>query len=199
MPKYNHTNLGDVLRHVHLPGVVLAVYPETPTTPESQWDTLDVSLSFDGSTHYGCPAYYHCTKSSVLRSNGSIVDGARGFSVGDNVICRCYIPDGGIGSHGSSFSHIDVIGHIDGPKKCSFRYVLIRISNDDLKSFDPPFGDWVYDDESGSSSYVPKVPGSLSGEYVTVYDTYTKSPAKIVDPRSSTGELFTFPCSNCFW
>lgn len=166
----NHNTLGDIQEHEYLPGVVLAVYPESQEFPENHWDTADVFIEELGLTWYNAPIFYHCSPDVPLRENGAIFDGAKGFAVNDRVILFCQSQTAQTGKQ--LVTNVKVICHEDGIRKCTYNYVIVRANLSPMEPFD--------------------LEGPDPEEWVTVYDVAGKCPAVIVDQE--TGEPLEYPC-----
>lgn len=211
MPKLNHENLGGIMRDVFLPGVILETYPESPDTPPEKWDTADVEISTDfspsGETYLNIPIFYHCDNYRDYRANRAIQDGARGFSRGDNVVCRCHLPQPGhqvTDPEGNprQFEEVMVVAHAGGPKKCEYNYVFVRAGLNELEELEPPFGEWEYYEESEWWEYFRHDEESLKDEYCTIYDMLTGDLAKIPNLEINLNaesrddwEFYEFPIS----
>jgi hypothetical protein len=87
---FNHPTFGDLQSYTYLEGIVLAVYPESDAIPESKWDTADIEYE-NKKVFLNAAVRYHCTPMGINRANGAIIDGARGFDVGDKVILMAKI------------------------------------------------------------------------------------------------------------
>lgn len=167
----NHNTLGDIQSHEYLPGVILALYPEDPATPENHWDTADVYIEELGLTWYNAPIFYHCLPDAPLRENGAIFDGHKGFTVNDRVILFCQSQTAQTGEQ--LVKNVKVISHEEGVRKCAYNYVIVR---------------------AGLSSIEPiNLEAPNTEELVTVYDVAGKCPAVILDP--DTGDPLEYPCS----
>jgi hypothetical protein len=169
----NHQNLGDIQKHEYLLGTILKVYPEDPDTPEEYWDTADVFIEEIGLSWNNAPIFYHCSPDMPVRDNGSIFSGARGFNENDIAILLCDMQTAQTGLQ--IVSGVTVVGHKDGLKKCSYNYVIVRSSLDELLPLD------IND------------PLANLNEYCTVFDVALGGAASIVDPDLSP-ELLQFPC-----
>jgi hypothetical protein len=198
VPKFDHKDLGDVLSYVYLPGLVTAVYPGDKDTPEANRDTADVSISYNGTSisFKNCPIFYHCEKSGVLRDNGSIENASRGFTVGDEALCRCLVPaQKDSAEKPSVFKKVILVSHLTGPKRCSYKYAFLRISATELKELKAPLGKWEYSESSGNYEYVAFDVDSHKDELCVVYDSINKKFADIVDPTKDGTQKYVFPCS----
>lgn len=196
MPRLNHPDLGDVLSYVYLPGTILAVYPESTDTPSDKWDTVDLTVDGYETVYKNCPVFYHCESNVSVRDNGATEKGAYGFSVGDRCICRCLVKtEKSSITDTTAFKVVFCVGHIEGIKRCSFKYAFVRISASILKELKAPFGEWVYDDEQKKYVYKPYDKDSHKDEMCIVYDSNTKKFASIVDPTKDGVEKYKFPCS----
>ena len=169
----NHQNLGDIQKHEYLTGIISKVYPEDPDTPEEYWDTADVLIEELGLPWEKAPIFYHCSPDMPARDNGSIFSGARGFNENDSVILLCEIQTAQ--ADNQLVSNVMVIGHVDGLKKCSYNYVIVRASLEALEPLD------IFD------------PLANLDELCTVYDVAAGVVAGIVDPDLSPA-LLQFPC-----
>ena len=186
MPKFNHDTLGNVQQHVYLQATVKKRYLASPEVPEAEWDTLDVVLD-EGGEYPGCPAFYHCSPGARERLNGAIENGARAFLEGDRVLVLARLAKEKIVSFGSvmKYEEVTVIGFATGPRRCSFDYVLVRLSTEDFLSLDGPFGETSYDPITETWSYEDFEPGSHSGELCILYDHVLKGVAQVRSPRDN--------------
>ena len=173
MPTINHKNFGDVQEHEYLHGVILKVYPEEKDTPEAYWDTADVYIEEMGINWSNAPVFYHCTPDQIIRPNGAVISGARGFTVNDRVILLCRIQTAKLGSQ--VVSDVKVIGHEDGIRKCAYNYVVVRACFSQLEPVE------VENQEANLD------------EYCTVFDILSGKPASIAD-QDALGQLIQFPC-----
>jgi hypothetical protein len=169
--RINHNTLGDVQGFEYLPGVILAVYPESPDYIEDNWDTADVYINDLGLTWYNAPIFYHCLPDAALRANGAIFDGAKGFTENDPVVLFCKSQTAQTGMQ--LVSEVKVISHEEGVRKCAYNYVIVRASLTEIEPLNLESPD--------------------TEELVTVYDVAGKCPAVIVDPDA--GEPLEYPCS----
>ena len=174
MPTIGHKNLGDIQRHVYLAGSITQVFPEKDDTPEEYWDTADVLVDGYAYTWNHAPIFYHCNPLSQERDNGAIVDGAKGFVVGDEVVLLCKLTTPQIGEQ-RQISNVTVIGHKAGPVKCSYNIVMVRCGLIELEPLE-------LDN-----------PEANQEEFCTMYDVAAMGPARIPDPDNPE-MLLTFPC-----
>lgn len=175
MPFINHKNLGDAQKHTFLTGTITATYPEDLDTSEEYWDTADVLIDEYYYTWEHATIFYHCYNEAQVRDNGAIYDGAKGFTKGDRVVVMCEIVTPEVGSQ-RQIDNVKIVGHVKGPKKCAYNYVLVRCS---LK----PLEDLVLDDITVNLH-----------EHCIVFNAVTKKLASIPDPDSAAGLLLSFPC-----
>lgn len=175
MPTINHINLGEVQKHVYLLGTISRVHHESDDVAESYWDTADVLLDDDQYIQEHVPIFYHCYDGAVLRDNGAISAGAKGFEVNDKVVVIAEIQTA-TATGAQRYKNIKVIGHKDGPKKCAYNYVLVRCSLNELE-------DLALDDITKNID-----------EYCILFDPLTNELARVVDPSSEAGLEITFPC-----
>jgi hypothetical protein len=182
MPLFNHTNFGDVQRHVYLEGTITRVYLEDSSLPAVKWDTADVEYE-NHKIFLNALIRYHCTPVGVERENGAVVDGGRGFDVGDKVILMAKI--GATPGRGEEYEKMYVVGHRYGVVPCTYNFLLIRISPNIMLPHSPPYGIWQ------DGVYVPTTPDSHLHEYVTVWDTAKGAPANIYNPV--TRQPYVFP------
>jgi len=181
LPKFNHPTFAAIQSHVFLTGEILAVYLEGDGAPMSDWDTADVK--YEGEKIFSNAAIrYHCQAVGVDRDNGAIADAGRGFDAGDKVILMAEI--GTAAGKGEEYAKMYVIGHLTGPKACTYNYLLLRVG-DSLKPLAPPYGEW------SNGVYVRKVEDDLIHEYATMWDAARGRPCSIKDPR--TGINYAFP------
>jgi hypothetical protein len=158
MPLLNHPTFGDIQSFVYLEGKVLKVYLEDSLTAEALWDTADVEYE-NHKIFLNAAIRYHCTPVGINRTNGAIVDGGRGFDVGDQVVLMAKI---GTTPHlGEEYEKMYVVSHRDGVVPCSYNYLLIRMSAGAFIPHNPPYGVWR------GGTYVPNNPGSHDHEYCT--------------------------------
>jgi hypothetical protein len=104
MPTHDFNTIGDVLDFEILKGKITAI--------DSAADTCTVTVA--GSSREAL-IFYHCKPDSIIRDNGAIEGGAGGFKADDEVIVMI----------NSDNSVVKVIGHIDGIRNCSRRFILI--------------------------------------------------------------------------
>ena len=182
MPLFNHVTFGDVQSHVYLEGKILKVYLEDAAIAEAKWDTADVEYE-NKKIFLNAAIRYHCTPVGIERANGAVADGGRGFDVDDKVILMAKI--GSTPGKGEEYEQVCVVAHRDGVVKCTYNYVLIRMSADDLIPHAPPYG------VLHGQVYTPTDPGSHDHEYCTVWDAMRGTPAKIYNP--TTGLPYVFP------
>ena len=182
MPLFNHPTFGDVQSHVYLEGKILRVYLEDAAITADKWDTADVEYE-NKKIFNNAPVRYHCQPVAINRANGAIVDGARGFDVGDRVVLMAKI--GSAPQRGEEYEIVYVIAHREGVVPCAYNYLLIRMSASELLDHDPPYGIWR------GGVYVPDEPGSHLHEYVTVWDVKKGTKATIYNPV--TGLAYAFP------
>ena len=181
MPKYNHSTFGDIQSYVYLEGKILKVYIEDTSISQDKWDTADVEYE-NKKVFSGAKVRYHCLKEGSNRANGAIVDGAKGFDVGDQVIVMAKI--GSSHGTGTEYETMFVVAHIEGPKRCTYNYLLVRISSSDFLPHTPPYGTWK------QSVYTITDPGSLSEEYCTIWNTSKNSVATVINPTNNQPYVF---------
>jgi len=184
MPKFNHPTIGDVQSYVYLEGTILAVYLEGPDLPAEKWDTADVEYE-SHKIFLNAPIRYHCQAVGVERANGAIVDGGRGFDVGDKVILMAKI--GTTHGLGEEYEKVYVVAHRDGAIPCTYNYLFIRIGSAALKPHAPPYGVWR------EGVYVKNAENDHPGEYCTVWDAAKMAPAIVYNPITSLP--YAFPVS----
>lgn len=182
MPKFDHPTFGDIQNYVYLEGTILEVYLQDDAIDEAKWDTADVQYE-STKVFSNAPIRYHCSASGIDRSNGAVVNGGRGFDVGDQVILMARI--GETPGKGEEYQKVYVVGHRDGVVACTYNYLFIRISSSELIPHNPPYGKW----ENGF--YFRDDPGSHSHEYCIVWDVGSDEPATIYNPE--TGVPYVFP------
>jgi hypothetical protein len=185
MGLFNHINIGDIQSYVYLEGTIKAVYLETTGVIAANWDTADVEYE-NKKIFYNAPVRYHCQKTGIDRSNGAIVDGAKGFGVGDKVILMAKI--GTTPGKGEEYEKVYVIAHRDGIVPCAYNYLFIRIGAAALVPLAPPFGRWL----EGGLYQINEV-NDHPGEYCTVWDTAKGTAATVYNPIS--GAPYVFPVS----
>lgn len=120
MPKYDHSNFGDVMGHIYAKGVITSV--------NSTDDTANVTVEgYQNGT--AIPIFYHCEPDSEERSNGAIEGAAAGFAVDDEVIVMCTV-DG---------EPVRIVGHVDGIKACGSTYLMLYgyLSSYYLSNYEP--------------------------------------------------------------
>ena len=198
MPKLDHKDLGDTLSYVYLPGLVTAVYPGSKETPDAKKDTADVTIKNGNTTltFTSCPIFYHCSSSGIARDNGSIENASRGFTVGDEALCRCHIKAAKDSkTETPSFDKVVLVGHVSGVKRCSYKFAFLRIGASELKPLATPLGKWDYSDASKKYVYTAFDKDSHKDEMCIVYDAVTKALASIVDPTKDGTVKYQFPCS----
>ncbi|MBI9090142.1 MAG: hypothetical protein JEZ12_13080 [Desulfobacterium sp.] len=174
MPTIDHHDLGDIQRHVYLTGSIVRVFPEKDDIPAKDWDTADVLVDGYAYTWNHAPIFYHCNPLSLERENGAIIDGAKGFVKGDKVVLFCEITTPRVGEQ-RQIDNVVVIGHKEGPIKCTYNIVMVRCSLKELPPLD-------LEDLAANP-----------GEFCTMYDVAAKGPAKIPDPDNPKS-LLEFPC-----
>jgi hypothetical protein len=181
MPKFNHPTFGDVQNYVYLEGVIQKVYLEDAAIPEAKWDTADVEYE-NHKVFLNAPIRYHCASTGIDRANGAVVDGGRGFDVGDKIILMAKI---GTTPHlGEEYAIMYVVGHRDGVIPCTYNYLFIRIGSSDLKPHAPPYGVWR------EGVYVKNAENDHPGEYCTVWDTAKGAPATVYNPVTKLSYVF---------
>ena len=181
---FNHATLGDIQSHVYLEGEILKVYLEDNGVTEALWDTADVEYE-SHKVFLNAPIRYHCQKVGVERANGAIVDGGRGFDVGDKVILMAKI--GSSPGKGEEYEKVFVVAHRDGVVPCTYNFLFIRIGATALIPHVPPYGTWK------GGAYVPNADGTHPGEYCTVWDAAKGKVANVYNP--TTGLPYAFPVS----
>lgn len=173
MPLFDHSTIGDIQNHVFLKGIVIQVYRESDDTPEEKWDTADIRYE-NTKIFLNAAIRYHCTPTGVNRANGSIVDGAKGFDVDDQVIVMARI--GTTPGMGEEYDRMYVIAHQGGRVQCAYNYIFIRVSPNPFIDHNPPYGVWK------DGIYEITNPGSHIHEYCTVWDAERRKIATIYDP-----------------
>ncbi len=181
MGLFNHTTIGDIQSHVYLEGKILKVYLEDTAIAAAMWDTADVEYE-NKKIFNNAPIRYHCTGVGVERTNGAIVDGARGFDVDDKVILMAKI--GSTAGKGEEYEKVYVVAHRDGIVPCTYNFLFLRVSASLLKTHAPPYGTWV------EGAYVPTAPDSHLHEYCTVWDTKKGAPATVYNPVTKVPYVF---------
>ncbi|HBL23901.1 MAG TPA: hypothetical protein DDZ40_07255 [Deltaproteobacteria bacterium] len=184
MSLFNHINLGDLQSYVYLEGTIKAVYLETAGVAVAKWDTADVEYE-NKKIFCNAPVRYHCQKTGIDRANGAIVDGAKGFGVGDKVILMAKI--GTTPGKGEEYEKMYVVAHRDGAVPCAYNYLFIRIGAADLSPLVPPFGVWR------DGLYAVTNVNDHPNEYCTVWDAAKGSAATVYNPLS--GVPYVFPVS----
>ena len=182
MPLFNHPTLGDIQSYAYLEGKILKVHLEDASLDAALWDTADVEYE-NHKVFLNAPVRYHCQPVAVERSNGAVADGGRGFDVGDNVILMAKI--GSSPGLGEEYEKVYVVAHCEGVVRCTYNYLLIRMSASALIPHNPPYGTWI------GGEYVPTVRDSHLHEYCTVWDAAKGTVAVIYNPV--TGMPFVFP------
>jgi hypothetical protein len=109
MPTLNYENIGALVDYEYLHGTIAALYLED--------DTADVSGVCGALSRV--PIFYHCTDTSIARSNGAIQYSAQAFSVGDGVVVLK-----GSASANNFESRYYVIGFYGEKKRCATPGVL---------------------------------------------------------------------------
>ena len=183
---------------MYLPGLVTAVYAGDKDTPESNRDTADVSIISGGTSipFKNCPIFYHCDSSGVVRENGSIENSSRAFTEGDEALCRCHVkPKKDSVDENPSFDKVFLVGHVSGPKRCSYKYAFLRISEKELKELKSPLGEWEYSESSKKYVYKAFDKDSHKDEMCIVYDAVNKKLADVIDPTKDGTKKYVFPCS----
>jgi hypothetical protein len=184
MSLFSHINLGDLQSYVYLEGIIKAIYPESDGIAEAKWDTADVEYE-NMKVFANAPVRYHCQKTGADRANGAVIDGAKGFGVGDKVIIMAKI--GTTPGKGEEYEKMYVIAHRDGVVPCAYNYLFIRIGAAALGPLVPPFGRW------NEGLYTVNEVNDHPNEYCIVWDTARGCPASVYNPIS--GEPFIFPVS----
>lgn len=174
MPTINHKNLGDVQKHAYLLGTITQVYSKSDEVAEKYWDTADIMVGDYEYVWPNAPVFYHCYTDAKIRENGAIVDGAKGFAVGDSVVILCELITPSVGAQ-RQIGDVKVVGHKKGPVKCAYNYVFIRCSLAELEPLS-------LNDETANFE-----------EQCIVFDVLTKNLAKILDP-DNTDQYLSFPC-----
>lgn len=182
MGLFSHPTIGDIQSYVFLEGKILEIYLEAGNVATEKWDTADIEYESHKIFH-NAPIRYHCQQVGVERSNSAVVDGGRGFDVGDKVILMAKI--GTTPRMGEEYQKMYIVAHRDGMMPCTYNYVLIRISAGDFIPHNPPYGNWL------EGVYVPNNPGSHSHEYCTVWDSKKRTVATVYNP--TTGLPYVFP------
>jgi len=181
---FNHATLGDIQSHVYLEGEILKVYLEDNGVTEALWDTADVEYE-SHKVFLNAPIRYHCQKVGVERANGAIVDGGRGFDVGDKVILMAKI--GSSPGKGEEYEKVFVVAHRDGVVPCTYNFLFIRIGATALIPHVPPYGTWK------GGAYVPNADGTHPGEYCTVWTRRRgRWPTSII-PQPACHTPFLYP------
>lgn len=104
MPTIDYDNVGEVLKHEFLRGVIQTVDSATDTcTVTVAGRTVDALL------------FYHCTPESAIRDNGAIEGAAAGFAADDAVIVQ---------TNRNDPTEYLVVAHLDGVRSCGLRLRL---------------------------------------------------------------------------
>jgi len=101
MPTINYDNVGEVLKHEFLRGVIQTV--------DSATDTCTVTVAGRSVTAL---LFYHCTPESAIRDNGAIEGAAGGFKEDDEVLVQTNRDDP---------TEYLVVAHLDGVRLCGWK------------------------------------------------------------------------------
>lgn len=115
-PKLNHENLGSVQKTAYLTATI--------TTVDSEFDTACFGESGKCPAGTDIPIFYHCQyeegEEPAQRDNGALEGAAGAFNEDDEVIVQCEVLDS------TTYKPLYVIGFVDKPKQCGFRFKLRR-------------------------------------------------------------------------
>ena len=104
MAKFNHPNIGNVLKHVYLTATVTEV--------DGANDTVNFTGIDPCPNAENIPLFYHCEPDSALRDNGALEGASGAFAIGDEVIVMCEIESA------EHYIPLKVIGFTDKAKAC---------------------------------------------------------------------------------
>ena len=134
MAKFNHPNIGNVLKHVYLTATVTEV--------DGANDTVNFTGIDPCPNAENIPLFYHCEPDSALRDNGALEGASGAFAIGDEVIVMCEIESA------EHYIPLKVIGFTDKPKPCCWE----MFDGPDIDSRRPWIdGDYVGIYEKGSA------------------------------------------------
>jgi len=164
MPKMNYENVGEVLKHEFLRGIIKTVDSETDTcTVEVSGRTVDALL------------FYHCEPESVIRDNGAITGAAAGFAKDDAVIVQTNRDDP---------TEYLVVAHLDGARHCNSMSLYFYSTSADS---------WCFIWDAGSNDYKKNVPlNRASNDDPIVYASFPCKRETITDWLATQSDPDTY-------
>lgn len=191
MPTIDYQNVGVVIKHEFVTGVITAfdyesqtatvrtisaATPDNPATPKFEGQYVPVKKKEYSDVTF----FYHCSGSSVLRAEGSIEGGIAGFMIGDEVVMDCTLSESSPLS--TDYSELRIIGHTDEPRHC--RSVRIYQTYVDTGVWRIGVYDVVGDSIVKTNVLTP------AEDFTGRYDIQADKPIYVVEAHCDTNKLF---------